>query len=180
MNLIKDFAEKNNGYYKEENIKNVFSILGRMVYQPKRAKFLIAGSKISINLDEVGGAIPTAEPYRITLHLTDNNTETLEIYPVAFLEKIIHKLLPAKNKKLKIKYLFKGNEKFTTQLIKDKLLLSQLKKEKVYIRITKENTSKIVLTPPYGIEDASQLKNLIEILKSIEVKIIAYGTSGNH
>ena len=175
MNLIKDFVEKNNGYYKEENIKNIFSHLGRMVYQPKRGKFLIAGSKISINLDEVGGAIPTAEPYRITLHLTGKNTENLEIYPVTFLEKVIHKLLPAKNKKLKINYLFKGNKKFTTKLIKDKLLVSQLRKEKVYIRIPKENTSKIVLTPPHGIESAEQFGKLIEILKVIEVKIKAHG-----
>ena len=79
MNLIKDFAEKHNGYYEEENIKNIFSLLGRMVYQPKTAKFLIAGSRISINLDEVGGAIPTAEPYRITLHLNNKKRGSLEI-----------------------------------------------------------------------------------------------------
>jgi hypothetical protein len=86
MNIIKNFAEKQNGYYEEDNIKNVFSLIGRMIYQPKKAKFKIGGSKISINIDEVGGAIPTAEPFRITLHLNKNCGNSLEIYPASFIE----------------------------------------------------------------------------------------------
>lgn len=180
MNLIKDFAEKHNGYYEEENINNIFSLLGRMVYQPKTAKFLIAGSRISINLDEVGGAIPTAEPYRITLHLNNKIRESLEIYPITFLEKLILRLLPSKNKILKTKYVFKGNEKLISQIVNDELLIKLLQKQNLYIRIPYENTSKIILTPPHGIESAAQLKSFIEILKSIEVKIKSNELSRNY
>ncbi|CAM3481438.1 hypothetical protein [Aequorivita lipolytica] len=180
MNLNKNFAQKNDGYYEEENIKNIFSILGRMVYQPKKAKFLINGSKISMNLDEVGGAIPTAEPYRITLHLSRNNLESIEIYPVTFLEKIIRKLFPSKNKKLKNKFIFQGSEKFIEQLVKEKSLLENLQKQKVYIRIPKKNTSKIILTPPHGIEDEAQLERFIEILQCIEQQIKTKDVSRNY
>ena len=180
MNLIKDFAEKHDGYYEEENIKNIFSHLGRMVYQPKTAKFLITGSRISINLDEVGGAIPTAEPYRITLHLNKKSEESLEIYPISFLERIIQKLLPSRNKKFKNKYVFKGNEAFISQMVNDALLIKKLQQQKVYVRIPKENRSKLILTPPHGIESAEQLEILIEVLKNIEEKIMANDLRRNY
>ncbi len=180
MNIIKDFAEKHDGYYEEDDIKNIFSLLGRMVYQPKTAKFLIAGSKISINLNEVGGAIPTAEPYRITLHLKHKNRELLEIYPVTFFERIVQKFFPTKNKKLKKKYLFRGNEKLIRRLVKDEILIEKLQNQKVYIRIPRENTLKIILTPPTGIENAKALEHFIEVLKSIELNIKSNDSGRNY
>lgn len=180
MNIIQDFAEKHNGYYEVDDVKNVFSLLGRMVYQPKTAKFLIAGSKISINLNEVGGAIPTAEPYRITLRLRHKNRELLEIYPVTFFERIVLKLFPSKNMKLIKKYLFKGNEKLIGRLVKEKILMEKLQKQKVYIHIPRENTSKIILTPPNGIENAKALEHFIEVLKSIELNIKTYDSRRNY
>lgn len=171
MDNIKNFAEKHEGHYKEENIKNVYSLIGRMIYQPKRANFIIDGSKISLNIDEVGGAIPTAEPFRITLHLNEFRGNSIEIYPATFLDIIFHKILPLKKRRLKNTYIFKGNEKHIDQLVKDKSLLKNLQKQKVYIRIPKENTSKIILTPPHGIESETQLESFIEILKNIEVII---------
>ena len=92
MGNIKNFAEKHDGHYKEENIKNVYSLIGRMISQPKRANFVIDGSKISLNIDEVGGAIPTAEPFRITLHLNEFHGNSIEIYPATFLDIIFHKI----------------------------------------------------------------------------------------
>ncbi len=180
MNLVKNFAEKHDGYYEEESIKNVYSQIGRLIYQPKKATFLIAGSKISINIDEVGGAVPTAEPFRITLHLNKNFENSLEIYPSSFLEAIFQKILPAKIKKLKNKYIFKGNEKLIEQLVKEKSFLELLQKHNVYIRIPKENTSKIILTPPHGIEDEAELGGFIEILKNIEAKIKVKDVSKNY
>ncbi|WGF92667.1 hypothetical protein [Aequorivita marisscotiae] len=170
MNLIKNFAENEGGSYEEESVKNVFSQIGRLIYQPKKALFKIGNSQFSINLDEVGGAIPTAEPFRITLHLDKNFQNTLEIYPSSFVEKILQKMLSAK-KKLRNNYTFIGNASIIEQLIKNKLLLTRLQKNRVYIRIPKENTSKIILTPPYGIKDEMQLADFIEILKCIETTL---------
>ncbi len=145
--------------------------MGRMIYQPKKAKFLICGSKISINIDEVGGAIPTSEPFRITLHLNKKSGESLEIYPSSFMDNLFQKLFSLKKKIVKNKYIFKGNEKLIRQLATENSLLTLLQKNSVYIRIPKENTSSIILTPPHGIENETQLKGFIEILKNIESKI---------
>ncbi len=168
MNIIKSFSEKQEGIYKEEVIKNVFSPLGKMMYQPKRATFLIEGSKISINLDEVGGAFPTAEPFRITLHLNKSYESNIEIYPSSFFEKIFQKMLLIKNKNFKNGYIFKGDDKLFKKLSEEKLFTEQLQKQRIYIRIPKENTAKIILTPERGIESEAQLDNFIKILKSIE------------
>tara|TARA_R110002050_G_scaffold68056_1_gene147574 strand:- start:282 stop:824 length:543 start_codon:yes stop_codon:yes gene_type:complete len=180
MEIIKDFAENQNGYYEEDNIKNVFSHMGRMIYQPKKAKFLIDGSKISINIDEVGGAIPTAEPLRITLHLIKKSGESLEIYPSSFMENVFQKLISFKNIQLKNNYVFKGNNKLIRQLAKEDSLLALLQKHNVYIRIPKENISKIILTPPHGIENEAQLAGFIDILKKIETKIMWEDGSRNY
>ncbi|MCZ4318604.1 hypothetical protein O4H26_06345 [Aequorivita viscosa] len=180
MTILKNFAKKQNGYYEENDVKNVFSHIGRMIYQPKKAKFIIGGSKISINIDEVGGAIPTAEPFRIMLHLNKACGNSLEIYPASFMEKIFQKIFSFKNLKVKNKYVFKGNEKLTELLAKEKSFLTQLQKQNIYIRIPKENTSKIILTPPHGIENELQLAAFIDILKTIEAKIKAENDSRNY
>lgn len=180
MNIIKNFAERHNGQYEEVNIKNVYSQIGRMIYQPKKAKFLIDGSKISINIDEVGGSIPTAEPFRITLHLSKNSEDSLDIYPSTFFEMMFQKILQTKNKKLKYSYVFRGNGKTVEKLLKKKSFIEQLQKHKVYIRIPKANTSSIILTPPHGIESDVQLESFIEILKCIEKQINTADVSRNY
>lgn len=171
MNIIKSFSEKHDGIYKEEILKNVFSPLGKMMYQPKKATFLIEGSKISINIDEVGGAFPTGEPFRITLHLNKSYGSSIEIYPSSFIEAIFQKILSPKNKNLKNGYIFKGDNRVINKLIEEKLFSEQLRKQRIYIRIPKENSAKIVLTPERGIETEAQLDYFIKILKSIEAII---------
>lgn len=171
MNLLKSFAEKNDGHYTEENIKKAFSPIGKSIYQPKSAYFTIGGSKISVNLNEVGGAIPTSEPFRITLHLSKKANVRLEIYPVSSWERIIQRVFQSKNITIKEGYIFKSGEKVVKKIIEGNSFFSKLKKEKVYIRIPKENTSKIILTPTKGIDTEAQFENFISILKHLERKI---------
>ncbi len=171
MNLLKNFVEKNNGTYTEEVIKEAFSPIGKMIYQPKSAYFIIAGSKISVNLNEVGGAIPTAEPFRIILHLHNKCENTLEIYPIPFWERILQSVFPSKSITIKDHYIFKGDKKLIQDLIKEKSIVSKLKKQRIYIRIPKENTSKIILTPARGIETETEFEYFITILKILEEKI---------
>lgn len=171
MNLLKNFAEKNNGTYSEEIIKEAYSPIGKMIYQPKSAYFIITGSKISVNLNEVGGAIPTAEPFRITLHLKNKCRNTLEIYPVSLWERILENVFHSKNITIRDHYIFKGNKKLIEELIKEDSIVSKLKKQKIYIRIPKENTSKIILTPARGIENETEFEYFITLLKALEEKI---------
>jgi|GEM_PF-2611090 len=171
MDLLKSFAEKNGGHYTEENIKEAFSPIGKLIYQPKSAYFTIGGSKISVNLNEVGGGIPTAEPFRITLHLRNKVGEKLEIYPVSFWERILQRVFPSKRKAIKEGYIFKSDKKLIKEITEGDSIISKLKKEKVYIRIPKENNSKIILTPAKGIDNETQFEGFISILKHLEEKI---------
>ncbi len=171
MNLLKNIAEKNNGTYTEEIIKEAFSPIGKLIYQPKSAYFMIGKSKISVNLNEVGGAIPTAEPFRITLHLQNKNKNTLEIYPVSFWELILQKVFPSKRVTIKEFYIFKGNKKLIDELSTLGSIVSKFKKQRVYIRIPKGNTSKIILTPARGIANETEFEYFIVILKALEEKI---------
>jgi hypothetical protein len=82
--------------------------------------------------------------------------------------------------KVKNNCVFKGNEKLIALFVKERSFLTQLQKHNVYIRIPKEHTSKIILTPPHGIEDELQLAAFIEILKTIEAKIKAEDDSRNY
>ena len=75
---------------------------------------------------------------------------------------------------------YSQKEKLISQIVNDELLIKLLQKQNLYIRIPYENTSKIILTPPHGIESAAQLKSFIEILKSIEVKIKSNELSRNY
>lgn len=168
MDFLKNYAEKNNGDYSEERIKETFSPIGKMTYQPKSARFVIDGSKFSVNLNEVGGAIPTAEPFRITLHLNCKLGYSLEICPVSFWERIVQNIFPSKSSIIKDGYIFKSDKKFIEKISKRNSIFSKLQKERVYIRIPEENTSKIILTPANGIEDEAQFKTFITILKSLE------------
>ncbi len=171
MNLLKNFAEKNNGTYREDSIKEAYSTIGKMIYQPKGAFFMISESKISVNLNEVGGAIPTSEPFKITLHLQNKNTNILEIYPVSFWEILFQNVFPSKRVTIKDFYIFKGNGKLIDELSTAIPIISKLNKQRVYIRIPKENTSKIILTPVRGIENETEFEFFISILKTLEEKI---------
>lgn len=155
MNLLKNFAEKNNGNYKEETIKEAFTSIGKMIYQPKSARFLVGGSKISVNLNEVGGAIPTAEPFRITLHLKNECGKSLEIYPVSIWERILQKFFPSKRITIKEQYVFKSDKELIKKIIEEDSIFGKLKGHRIYIRIPKENSSRIILTPERGIEKRS-------------------------
>lgn len=145
MNLLESFTEKNDGHYTQEDIKKAYSPIGKLIYQPKSAFFKIGESKISVNLNEVGGAIPTAEPFRITLHLDNKCGKILDIYPVSFWEKILQGTFPSTNKIIKDVYLFKGDKKLIKKITEGDSIFSKLKNEKVYIRVTKKNTSKLSL-----------------------------------
>ncbi|WP_310992234.1 hypothetical protein [Aequorivita marina] len=171
MNLIKKFSRKKKGSYTEEDLKEVYSSLGKMFHQPKRAAFTIDGSKISINLNEVGGAIPTADPFRISLHLQKPCGRSLSVYPASIWDITFQSIFSTDKKIIKSKYIFKGDKKLIIKLTEQSAVLKKLQGQQLYIRIPKENTSKIILTPARGIESEAQFELFISILKALEAEI---------
>ncbi len=175
MNIIQELTEKYSGKYSEESTKNVNSPIGKYVYEPKSGIIEVDGTKISINLNEVGGAMPVTEPFRIRLHLDKTYKTELTIFPIDSWNKLLNFLFPKRRefvpKEILKQFWFGGNINLLKQLASDKGFCEKIIDERIYIESAFKTTEQIVLTPEYGIKDIEQFEKYISILKSIENKI---------
>ncbi|WP_299258648.1 hypothetical protein [uncultured Aquimarina sp.] len=175
MNIIQELTEKYSGEYSEDLIKNVNSPLGKYIYQPKNGTITIGGTKISVNLNEVGGAMPVSEPFRITLHLDKVYETELTIFPKDLRNKFLDFILPKRRsfvpKPILKQFWFGGDKNLFKQLVSDKTFAENIINERIYIKTGKKPTDRIVLTPEYGIKNIDQFEKFISVLKRIESKI---------
>lgn len=175
MNIIEELVKKYDGKYSEEPGKASNMINGRFTFQPQSGKIEINGTKISVNINAVGGAAQTAEPYRIVLHLEKNYKKQLEIFPKTHLKRFLD-LFKANNSAIQSnlvnkKYSFSGDKQLISNLRLDRKFCKNTQDEKLYILIGKKYPKRIVLTPAFGVEDIEHFEKLILILKLIEEKI---------
>lgn len=177
MNIIEELTKKYNGNYTEETAKNVNSPIGKYTYQPKNGIIEIDGTKISVNINEVGGATPVTEPIRITLFLDKTYETELTIFPKDFWKKILELIQPKPSvifpETIKNQFWFGGKISLLKQLASDNQFAENLINERIYIETDKNQTNRITLTPEYGIENLNQFEKFITILKLIENKIKA-------
>ena len=182
MNIIEELSKKYSGIYSEEQAKNVNSPIGKYTYQPKKGLIEVDGTKISVNLNEVGGATPTAEPFRIILYLEKFYKTELTIYPKDFWNNLLDFVFPRNKENIPIKirkqFLINGDQTLIKKLGSNKEFAEHLVDENVYIRTDKKQTDRIVLTPPHGIKDIHQFEKFITILKIIEKEIKTGGNIG--
>lgn len=182
MDIIEELANKHNGKYSEAQNKNVSTPIGRYIFQPKKGIIFVDGTKISINLNEVSGAMPVTEPYRIILHLNKNYETELIIYPKSLWNKLVDFLFLKRNKfipkSIRKQFYFGGNKTLLKKIGNDKLVMENLINERIYIKTGGKPINKIVLTPEYGIDTIDQFEKYISILKCIEfeIKIVCSGT----
>jgi hypothetical protein len=175
MNIIQELTEKYSGKYSEDLNKSVNSPIGKYVYQPKNGIIEVDGTKISINLNEVGGANPVTEPFRITLHLDKTYATELTIFPKDLWNEFLDFILPKRRafipKPILKQFWFGGNIDLLKQLASDKIFTENLINEKIYIETGKKPTDRIILTPEYGIKNIDQFEKFVSLLKRIENKI---------
>lgn len=175
MSIIQELTEKYSGKYSEDLTKSVNSPIGKYIYQPKRGIIEVDGTKISINLNEVGGATPVAEPFRIILHLDKAYDTKLTVFPKGlwddFLDFILLKKWGFIPKPIRKQFWFGGNKDLINQLANDKIFIENIINERIYIETGDIPTNKIVLTPEYGITDIAQFEKFVSVLKRIEYKI---------
>ncbi len=175
MNIIQELTEKYDGKYSEDLTKNVNSPIGKYVYQPKSGIIEVDGTKISINLNEVGGAMPVTEPFRITLHLDKTHETKLTIFPKDLWNQFLDFILPKRRefipKPVRKQFWFGGDKDLLKQLASDKTFTESIINERIYIETGKKPTDRIVLTPEYGIKDIDQFEKFVTVLKQIENKI---------
>ncbi|MCK8482322.1 hypothetical protein [Psychroserpens algicola] len=172
MSIIQEITKKYIGKYSEEPIKSFSGPTGKYVYQPKSEIIDLDGTKISINLNEVGGAMYGTEPFRITLYLDKTYETELTIYPKDLWNVFLDFILPKRRafipKPILKQFWFGGNKELLEQLASDKIFTENIINERIYIESLDKPTSRIVLTPEYGIKDIEHFEKFVIILKRIE------------
>ncbi|GHC66661.1 hypothetical protein, partial [Ulvibacter litoralis] len=180
MNIIEELVKKHHGKYSQDPKKASNLTSGRFTFQPQQGILTIDGTKVSININAVGGAAETAEPYRIVLHLEKNYESSLEIFPKTSLRRIldffISKSKPTNSEIANKQFSFNGNNQLIRKLGTDNAFCTKLQHEKVFILISRKQPKHIVLTPAHGIDDIEHLEKLLSILKMIEGKIKSKNT----
>lgn len=175
MNFIEELVKKYEGSYSEETKKSSIYSSGKYTFHPQNGVLELDGTKISINLNAVGDASRTAEPYRIVLYLDRDYEITLHIYPKNWFKKLWHLLFPQKHQTLpdaiKKQFSFSGNQRIINALGSDSLFCENIDHEKTYIHLGKKFPKCIILTPAHGIDDLDQFEKFLQILKHIESAI---------
>ena len=176
MDIIEELVKKYHGEYSKSHETASNMAGGRYTFQPERGIVKIEGTKISININAVGGAAETAEPYRIVLHLNKAYNSTLEIYPKSTIRRLFDFFIssnqPTNSNLINKRFTFKGNKQIIEKLGIDNVFCKKIKDEVIYIVINKKYPKRIMLTPAYGIDNVEHLEKLLSILKIIEGKII--------
>lgn len=172
MNLIEELVKKYEGSYSEETKKSSIYSSGKYTFYPQNGVLELDGTKISINLNAVGGASRTTEPYRIVLYLDRDYEITLHIYPKNWLKKLWHQIFPQKHPTLpdpiRKQFSFFGNQRLIDALGRDTGFCEKINNEKTYILLGKKFPKCVILTPAHGIDDLDQFEKFLQILKQIE------------
>jgi len=174
MNIIEELIKKHQGEYCEDSEKASTMLSGRYTFQPQRGIITLDGTKISININEVGGASQSTEPYRLVLYLSKDYKTRLEIFPktnlMRFLEFFAPKI-PTNSELVNKQFSFNGDNGLIGILGADSTFCTKIKNEKVFILIGEKYPKHIILTPAHGIDDIEHLEKLLSLLKMIEEKI---------
>ncbi|WP_394751270.1 hypothetical protein [Spongiimicrobium salis] len=172
MNSIQEWIEKYHGEYEGGLVKNLNSPVGKYSYQQKSGSIEIEGTTISINFNEVGGAIPVAEPIRMTLHLKKTYETELTLFPKGLGHKFLDFVLPKRKisipESIRKQFRFDGDKNLLKKLTSDSTFTESILDENIYIDTGKEPIDRIVLTPAHGIKDVEQFEKFVFILKRIE------------
>ena len=84
MGSIQSFIEKHNGNFYQEAEKSAQTPIGKFTSQAKWGNTNFKGRKISVSIDEVGGANPVAELFRMKLVLETPMNDDLLIFPRSY------------------------------------------------------------------------------------------------
>ncbi|WP_040253229.1 hypothetical protein [Psychroserpens mesophilus] len=176
MSIIQEITEKYNGEYSENPTASFNSPAGKYSYQPKKGIINIDGSKISINLNEVGRAMYGTEPFRITLYLDNEYQTEFNLFPKDLWNKFLDFLFPKRRAfvppKILKQFWFGGDIKLIRKITSDKLFNDSIIDERIYIEtMPGKSTNRIVLTPERGINNIEHFEKFISILKLVENKI---------
>ena len=175
MNLLEELVKKYEGSYSEEAKKSSIFTSGQFNFHPQNGVLELDGTKITVNINAISGAVPTAEPYRIVLYLDQDYKMPLRIFPKSFYKKLWYGIFPQKHstlpKHLKQRFSFHGDQKVIDSLGKDQKFCRLIQNEKTFIMLGKKFPKCVILTPAHGIDDLNHFEKLLQVLKHIEATI---------
>lgn len=175
MDIIQRFIEKHNGKYHEEFEKITHTSIGKYSYQAKRGEILYKGYKITVSINEVGGANPVSELFRMKLVSdTSFNTKIL-IFPRSYWSRMIRLILTSKNGSLANtihrQYKFTGSKELISKLITKPSFLNSIIGESVCINLSVKKPNIIIITPSHGYKSVEHLEKLAETLIIVKAMI---------
>lgn len=172
MNIIEKFIEKHQGKFLQNPKKSFYGGGGKYSYQDQKGVIVVDGTKISINFIEASDAARTIEPFRIILYFDSLYDIDFEMFPKSRWGKIKDLFFPKRiafiPQKVRKQFYFGGDQRIFNELANSKTFVEDILWEMIYVRITHQKNSRVVLTPAYGIYDVAHLEKLIRILKQIE------------
>jgi hypothetical protein len=178
MSIIQELTEKYNGIYSEDQTSSFSGPTGKYSYQQKSGIIDFDGTKISINLNEVGGAMYGTEPFRITLHLDKTYEVEFNVFPKTLWDRFLDYIIPNRAifipRTVRNQFSFGGNKDLIKKLVSDKILIENINNEKIFIGTINKPTDRIVLTPAHGINDVDHFEKFVKVLKRIENEIKNY------
>ncbi|MDR5589073.1 hypothetical protein [Christiangramia sp. SM2212] len=172
MNLIKELIKKHHGYYPEKE-RTEFSIPGgNFIYEPGKGIIDVNGSKISIRSNTIEAASPTRESFQIKVLFKNNLNTYLEISPKSKFQRMIDAIMMQKGREIQQEFIVKGDTNLIVNLISNRTLARLLHKEKVHLKIDRENPTVMTLSPENPIKNVDRFEKYLNILKIIENKAI--------
>ena len=175
MNPIQEFIEKYNGVYHEEVEKVTYTPQGKYTSQAKWGKLIFQESSITLSIDEIGGADPVTEPFRMVMKLDTATSTELLIYPRSYLGRLLRERFLNNNspsiQTIHAQYRFTGNKKLRAQLCSMETFRDLIFNEYVCINISRQKPKVVTITPARGYRDLEHLETLASILKIVNNQV---------
>ena len=176
MEIIQTFIEKYGGVYHEEQESSAHSPIGKFTSQEKRGRVLYKGNKLTVFINEVGGANPVAELFRMKLiHENSFDTEIL-MFPRSYWSIKFRRWFLSKRNTLAEaihqQYKFTGSRELISKLKQNSTFLKKIDGEYVCINIPKKTPNIIIITPSHGYRSVEHLEKLAETLVLVKSSIL--------
>ncbi len=139
-------------------------------------------SSITMSIDEVSGADPVTEPFRMVMKLDKPSSIELLIYPHSYLgrrfrERFLNKNSPSLQT-IHAQYRFTGNKELITQLCSMDTFRNLIFNEYICINISQQKLKVVTITLARGYRNLEHLQTLASILKIVN-NLVSKTEEGN-
>jgi hypothetical protein len=172
MSTIENFISKYSGKLYEGEFKSAHSPFGRYDYQQRKGIVNFKGQEIYLGINEVGGANPIGEPFRMKLIRENPLRIRFLIQPRGYWARTFRALWASSSKVFKINYRYKGDSEILRLIMSSKFILDSVEGEFLWIQVSSKHPNVVMITPERGYRDVNHLEKMANIL--IEINSLVY------